>query len=126
MSALVAGLSVLGVVGASAAGLGEVAAKTLGADVAVVASCETNGVALKYNNKHNDSLDRYQTTSVVVSGLDSSCFGKRVSVTLSGAGGVSLRSGTVASLVSTSVTVSLTSPGADTSQVVGAAVVITG
>ena len=125
-ASVIAGIAALGVVGASAASLGGITSNGLGADTAVVGSCDTDGVTLAYTNAYDATLGRYQTTSVVVSGIAAACAGKSLSLTLKDSGGVSLGAGTVASIVGTSATVSLGAPGANANAVVNAAAVITG
>ena len=126
IAAVVAGVSALGVIGASAATLGGVTSNSLGSDVGVVSSCDTDGVSLAYTNAYDAKLGRYQTTSVTVSGIAPACAGKSLSLTLKDAGGASLGGGTVASISGASAVLNLTAPGADANAVVGAAVVITG
>lgn len=124
--AIIAGAAALGVVGASAASLGGLTSNSLGADTAVVGSCDSDGVTLTYTNSYDAALGRYQTTSVGVTGIAAPCAGKSLSLTLKDSGGVALGSGTVASIVGTSATIALAGSGANANAVVGAAAVISG
>ena len=125
-AALLAGAAALGVVGASAASLGGITSNSLGADTAVVGSCDTDGVTLAYTNGYDAALGRYQTTSVGVTGIAVACAGKSLLLTLKDATGVSLGTGTVASISGTSATVAMGGSGANANLVVGAAAVISG
>lgn len=123
--AIVAGL--LGVVAfggafASAAGLG-VTDGSLGAGVTVVASCDIDGVAVGYTTAYDATTGTYRTATVEITGIAAPCLTKKLSVTLKTAAGVSLGSGSIASIGGTAASVPLV---ADASQVVGAAVVIYG
>ncbi|HBX79084.1 MAG TPA: hypothetical protein DEG43_15685 [Acidimicrobiaceae bacterium] len=124
--ALLVGLATFGLVGASAASLGGITSRNLGADAAAVTSCDTDGVTLAFTNTYDATLGRYQTTAATVSGIAAGCAGKSLALTLKDASGGSLASGTVPSIVGTSAAVSFTSPGANATLVVGAALVITG
>ena len=93
---------------------------------AVIGSCDTDGVSLTYTNTYDATLGRYQTTGVNVTGIAAACAGKALALTLKDSGGVALGSGTVASIVGTSSSITLTAPGANANAVVGAAVVISG
>jgi hypothetical protein len=125
-AALVAGAATLGVVGASAASLGGITSNSLGADTAVVGSCDSDGVTLSYTNSYDATLGRYQTTSIGVSGIAAACAGKSLSLTLKDSSGAALGSGTVASIGGTTATVTLAGSGANANAVVGAAAVISG
>jgi hypothetical protein len=124
--AILAGAAALGVVGASAASLGGITSNSLGADTAVVGSCDSDGVTLAYTNAYDATLGRYQTTSVGVSGIAAACAGNSLALTLKDATGVSLGSGTVASISGTTATIALAGTGANANLVVGAAAVISG
>lgn len=122
------GLTVGGGVLASAASLG-INASTLGAGTTVIASCDTDGVSLKYGHTYVQTVPlvnpgSYRTSSVIVSGIAAACAGKAISVTLKDALGTSLVSATSATLTSPSTTLSFVAPYADAIAVVGAAVVI--
>ncbi len=126
--ALALGIVGVGGVLASAASL-NIANSTLGAGTTVIASCDTNGVRLDYNNTYVPSAGRYDTTSVVVTGLNNVCNGKRLNLTLKRNTGAVLGTGSILSLNlpigTTSATVTI-SPAANANLVRGAAVVISG
>ena len=119
----------LGGVLASASTLG-LSGTTLGGGTSLVASCDTvGGVTLKYGHTYVPGvaagLGQFRTSSVVVSGIDAPCTGKAISVTLKDSAGVSLASGSLASIVGSSATVTFpTLPFANAGAVVGSAVVI--
>ena len=128
------GLTVGGGILASAASLA-VTGNTLGAGTTTIASCDADGVALRYGHTYvvNDGaiptpavIGAYRTSSVIVSGIAPACDGKAMSITLKGAAGVSLGSGTIAAIpTGGTATVSFApSPFIDATAVVGAAVVI--
>ncbi|MFN8052038.1 MAG: hypothetical protein U0Q22_11405 [Acidimicrobiales bacterium] len=124
VGALMMSAASLAVVGASAASLGGVTSPALGADTTVVASCDTDGVTLTYTNTYDATLGRYQTTAVGVTGIDASCVGLSLSITLKNGAGTSLGGGTVGSISGTSESVTLSGAGADASAVAGAAIII--
>lgn len=127
VTAIVAGFAVLGLTSASAASLGGITATSLGADVGVVASCDTDGVTVAFTNVYSTALGRYQTTAVTVGGLNAACATKALNLTLRDATNAAIGTGTIASLTAAaSQTVTLTPPGANANAVAGAAVVITG
>lgn len=122
------GLCVGGGVLASAASLG-ITTSTLGAGTTIIASCDTDGVTLKYGHTYSATLPAvnpgsYRTSSVIVGGIAAACAGKAMSVTLKDATGTALVSGTVSAVTSPSSTVTFATPFADAVAVVGAAVVI--
>lgn len=124
------GLTVGGGVLASAASLG-VTGNTLGAGTTVIASCDADGVTLKYGHTYSALLPlvpgvpgSYRTSSVIVSGIAAACAGKALDITLKDSAGLVLASGSVASIAGTSATVTFAGTGADAAAVVGAAVVI--
>jgi hypothetical protein len=122
--ALLIGLAAFGLVGAAAATLGVSGGQNLGANDVVVASCDTNGVTLAYTNSY--SAGTYNVTSVTVSGIDTACAGETMSVTLSGAGGTSLGSGTAVVPVGGGTQAVTIAPVAPAKSVLGASVVISG
>jgi hypothetical protein len=68
--------------------------QALGAGNAVVTSCQASGTPTgAYNTVYDPSLVGYRITSVTVTGIDPSCNGKTVSVTLTNAANVALASG---------------------------------
>jgi hypothetical protein len=122
--AVIAPAVLAGVVGASAASLGGVTSPSLGADVATVSSCDTDGVTLAYTNSYDSTLGRYQTTSVAVSGINVACNTKSISVTLKDSSSASLGSGS-ATVSAGAATITLSGSGANASSVTGVAVIIT-
>lgn len=123
--AIIVPAALLGLVGAAAASLGGITSPSLGADVVVVASCDTDGVTLAYTNGYDAALGRYQTTSVAVSGINAACNTHAISVTLKDSSGASLGSGS-STVAGGAASVALSGSGANASAVVGAAVIITG
>jgi hypothetical protein len=127
LAAIVAGLSVLGITSASAASLGGLTTPSLGADVGVVASCDTDGLTVSFTNTYSATLGRYQATAVGVGGINAACATKSLNLTLRDATNVSLGTGTIAALTASATqTVTLTAPGVNANSVAGVAVVITG
>ncbi len=95
-----------------AASLGGITGGTLGADDAVVASCDTNGVTVGYATAYNTSgTDGYKVASVTVGGIDDACDGLDIGVVLTDSAGTSLESvsGTVPVGAGTSATLALAS-----------------
>ena len=126
IAGLLAGLSIFGAVFAMAANLGGITSGDVGADNAVVASCDNNGVTTNYASSWDATGKRYAVTSVTVGGINDACDGKTLSVSLTNAAGVQLGSASVlipADLLSQSVTVSL-SPAASAKETEGVHVAI--
>ncbi len=133
------GLTVGGGILASAASLA-VTGNTLGAGTTLIASCDTDGVALKYGHTYVAAAvnpipqgpGAYRTSSVTVSGIAPACVGKAISITLKDSLGAPLGNGTVAAIpvgvpitADSTVTVNFAGPAfIDATAVVGAAVVI--
>ena len=124
--AILAGLATLGITQASAASLGGITSTSYGADVGVVASCDTDGVSLAYTNTYDATLGRYQATTVTVSGIAAACASKALALTLKDSAGAVLGTGSGASISGTSAAVAIAAPGANANAVTGAAVVISG
>ncbi len=122
--AIVAGVSAFGIVGASAASLGGITGTSLGADVGVVASCDTDGVSVSYVNGYNPTTGTYQTTAVNVSSINAACNGMAIDLTLKDATDASLGNG--ASTVAAGAATITLSTAADSSAVTGIAVIIDG
>ena len=78
--AVLAGLAVAGIVGASAASLGGVRSEDLGADVGVVGSCDTNGVDVDFSTAVVGNA--VNVTSLTLSDVNAACSGQTVQVTL--------------------------------------------
>lgn len=89
-----------------------------------MSSCDTDGVTLAYTNTYDATLGRYQTTSVAVSGINTSCNTKTLSLTLKDSSNTSLGSGS-ATVTAGAATVTLAGSGANASSVTGAAVIVT-
>src|SRR6056297_728350 len=90
--AVLAGLSVAGLVGASAATLGGVESNNLGADTGIIGSCDTDGVTVAYG------LTGRNVTTVTIGGVADACGGQDATVTIFAGNGDVLGSG-----VSTSI-----------------------
>jgi len=80
--AVAAGLATFSVIGAFAATLGGLDSDQLGADASVVTSCDEDGVVVDYNTDYDNADDRYEVTSVDISGIDPACATQTLSVTL--------------------------------------------
>jgi len=123
--AVVGAFAVFGVMTASAASLGGLTSANLGADQTVVASCDTDGVALAYTNTYDPVTNAYKTTAVTMSGVATPCATKAFKLTLSD-GVVSLAENSgVVTLTSGSQVVTLAA-SVDTKSITKAALVITG
>ena len=129
------GILAVGGVLASAASIGGVTSTSLGSGVSVVASCDTNGVDLAYNNTYNTTNGKYEVSSVTISGIAAPCVGKQLDITL--ADGVSLTAAVVgtggAAVTGPSQTFAITGVSAgpipsnvDSASVGNAAIVISG
>jgi hypothetical protein len=98
-----------------AASLGGLTADDLGAEDAIVASCEnvvTTDTApnVTYTTAYNTTGSAgYKVATVVIEELDDACDGSAISITLAGASGASLQefSGVVPTDVSTTVTLNV-------------------
>ena len=124
--AIVAAVAAFAAVSASAASLGGLTGTSLGADATVVASCDTNGVAVSYTTAYvGGAAKEYQVSAVTLTGVDATCAGKAANVTLADLSGVSIGSGTVASIVGTTAAVTLAAP-VSAKAVANIAVVIAG
>jgi hypothetical protein len=95
IAGIVAGLTVFGAVFASAASLGGITSGNVGADNAAVTSCDTDGVTTAYTTAWDGTDDRYEVTSVTVSGIANACDGKTLSVSLTDVSSNQIGSGTV-------------------------------
>jgi hypothetical protein len=110
IAGVLAGLTVFGAVFAMAASLGGITSGKVGADNAAVASCDTDGVTTSYASSWDATDERYEVTSVTVSGIANTCDGQTLSVSLTDTGGTQLGSGSTAipsDGAATSVAVSL-------------------
>jgi hypothetical protein len=120
IAGVVAGLTVFGAVFAAAASLGGITGGTVGADDAVVSSCDTDGVTTSYASAWDATDERYEVTSVTVSNISDNCDGRTISVSLTDSTGAQIGSGTntVPGVLVTSVSVSM-SPAASAEATVG-------
>ncbi len=82
IAGVVGAFTVFGAVFASAASLGGITSGQVGADDAAVTSCDTNGVTTSYATSWDTTDDRYEVTSVTVSGIAEPCDGRTLSVSL--------------------------------------------
>lgn len=121
--AVLMGIGIAGIVGASAASLG-LTSKSLGADAAVVASCDTaGGVNAAYTSSYSAALQQYAVSAVVLTNVDAACNGLAVSVTLTdGTSVLATQSGTAAT---GTTTINLAAP-VSAEDVTNVAVVISG
>ena len=85
------GLTLFGTALGSAASLGGITAQGLGAEDAIVASCDSDGVTTSYTTAYNATGSAgYKVASVTVGGLDNNCDGDTIEVRLTGAADASL------------------------------------
>ncbi len=126
LTAAVAGVAVTGIVGAAAATLGGLTGGTLGADDAVVAACDTDGIAVAYTTAYNATAQTYQVSAVNFTTVNAACTGKAASVTLRN-GATNLGTTNVATItVTTSAfSIPLAAP-VSANQVTGISLVISG
>ena len=115
-----AGICAFGAVTASASSLGGVDTKDLGTSADVVASCDTDGVAVDYTTAFANGT--YRVTEVKLSGVATGCSGQDVTVTLFDGAKASLTETTAVSS-GAAQTLTLTSP-VSAEAVEGVAVVI--
>ena len=110
IAAVVAGFTVFGAVFASAASLGGITSGNVSADNTSVTSCDTDGVTTAYTTSWDGTDDRYEVTSVTVSGIANTCDGRTLSLSLTDASNNQIGTGSVAipsDVLVTSVSVSL-------------------
>jgi hypothetical protein len=117
------GLAAFGILTASAASLGGLTSSSLGADQTVIASCDTDGVAMAYTNTYDATANAYKVSGVNISGVAAGCNGKSFRLTLSD-GSVSLGEAT-GSISGTSQSIAVT-PNIDAKSITKEALVITG
>lgn len=100
--AVLGGIIACSLVVAAAASLGGITSSSLGADDAVVASCDSNGVTTSYTSTYNTtSTAGFKVNDVTVGGISDTCDGLTMTVTLTGAANASL--GSVSQAVPTGV-----------------------
>ena len=95
IAGVIAGLTVFGVVFAMAANLGGITSGQVGADDAIVTSCDTDGVTTSYASSWDATDGRYEVTSVTVTGIADTCDGETLSVSLTDTAGAQIGSGSV-------------------------------
>jgi hypothetical protein len=107
--AVLAALLVFGGVLAMAASLGGITSSKVGADNVAVASCDTDGVSTSYTTAWDATDERYEISTVTVSGVADACDGQTLSVSLTDSTDAQIGSGSVAipSSAATSFPVSL-------------------
>jgi hypothetical protein len=107
--AVLAALLVFGGVLAMAASLGGITSTKVGADNTALASCDTDGVSTSYSTAWDGTDDRYEISTVTVSGVADACDGQTLSVSLTDTSGNQIGSGSTAipTSVATSFGVSL-------------------
>jgi hypothetical protein len=95
--AVVAAVAAFAAVSASAATLGGLNSASLGADTSVVASCDTDGVAVSYTTAYHAASKEYRVSAVDLSGIAGTCDTGTIKVTLaSDSASLGETSGTVA------------------------------
>lgn len=118
-----------GIVAASAATLGTIGTTDLGSGNTPVGSCDSDGVNVSYTYSYNPAAghQRYEVSSATVDSISSTCAGKNISVTLTGASGASLGTSVATTVPSggSSATVTFAVP-ASAEAVLGASVLIHG
>jgi hypothetical protein len=90
IAGVLAGLTVFGAVFAMAASLGGIQSGSVGAEDAVVASCDTNGVVTSYTTAW--ATNQYVITEVTVTGIAHTCDNEQLSVSLTNAAGAQIGS----------------------------------
>jgi hypothetical protein len=113
-TAVLAALLVFGGVFAMAASLGGITSTRVGADNVALTSCDTDGVSTNYTTAWDGTDDRYEISTVTVSGVSDTCDGQTLSVSLTDASNNQIASGSVAipSSAATSFAVALTTAAA--------------
>lgn len=94
---------------AMAASLGGITSASVSSDNVTVTACDTDGVSTSYATGWDATDERYEVTSVTVSGVADTCDGQTLSVSLADSTGAQIGSGSVAipSTAATSFAVSL-------------------
>jgi hypothetical protein len=83
-----------GVIVASAASLGGVTSEQFGADVGLVAACDSNGVTVEYTNTYDAAAQQYIVEEVQVKDVDLGCTNLDLKLTLVDAADATLWIGT--------------------------------
>jgi hypothetical protein len=87
VAAVLLGLAAATAVGASAASLGGLDSDDLGADSGIVASCDTNGMDVRYVDRFHTPSNGYRVQQVVFRFVSAECDGMPYDLTLIGADG---------------------------------------
>ena len=90
MTAIVVAVLAFSMIAASAASLGGITTADLGADTALIAACDADGIVADFTVTFSGG--EYQTSAVDISGIDAACTGQDISVTLLDSTGASLGS----------------------------------
>jgi hypothetical protein len=93
--ALLVSLVAFGSLYAMATSLGGITSDSVGADSAVVASCDTDGVTAAYVTAWDATDKRYEITSVTVGGVADTCDGRTMSVSLTDTSGAQIGTGSL-------------------------------
>ena len=128
-AAIIAGLALTGLAGASAASLGDIKTEGLGAAADDVTSCDTDGVTVAYETSYDATAAAVQVDTVTISNVAALCDGKTFDVVLFDGDGATLgsKSGTVALTTGAfDVDMSAESPIIDAEDVEGIAITISG
>lgn len=80
--AIALGLAAMGFTAASAASLGGIDSRQLGASTEVVASCDTDSVISSFSPAYNPDLLGYGANVVILYKIDDKCVGQNLSITL--------------------------------------------
>lgn len=124
LTAIVLAVLVFSLIAASAASLGGITTDDLGADVDVVASCDSDGVTATFGTSYDATSGEYLVDDVTIGGIAGACLNQAIEVTLTDSGDTALGtySGTVTGGSETLTTTDTVSAEA----VEGIAVVISG
>ena len=97
LAATTAAIAASGLVAASAASLGGIAADDLGADIGVVASCDVDGVTVDWNpapGYNGPTNADYVVAGLDVGAINTACNGQNIKVTIANASNASLEEST--------------------------------
>ena len=120
--AIIFGLLVFSAISASAASLGGISTSDLGAEAAVISSCDTDGVTVDYTTTYVPGAPgNFEVASVVVTAIDPACDGFNIDVAV-GDGSSELGNGS--DVVATGAATVAISAGADAGAITEVGVVI--
>ena len=128
-AAVVAGLALTGLAGASAASLGDISTEGLGAAADDVTSCDTDGVTVSYDTSYDATAGVVQVDTVTISDVNDACDQLAFEIVLYDDAGDSVGSdsGTVALTANAfDVDLSGATPIVDAEDVEGIAITISG